>query len=325
MSRIPEPMTPPEPSPRQRSHGGHPSFFLPLLLIAVGVLLLLSNLGYLPWSAWDTLWRLWPVALIALGLDVLIGRRSALGALFSGVLVLVLVGVIVGVVVSVQELPQAGQTYVEYPLGTATRAEVSLEWGSQASQLRAMNDAARLIAADAGDQGHLQLEAHTEGDRAIVALKVEPGWWPLRLFRAQPPTPERVNVSLNAGIPLDLRISASSGATDLDLSQLQLSQLRVDAGSGAMNLMLPETTSGLLRARIEGGSGHLTINLPAGLGARLRVARGSGSLQVDQRLRMIQGSQDDREVYESAGFESADQRLQLEIEQSSGAITIRSS
>lgn len=325
MSRMPESMIPPEPPLRRRPHGGHPSFFLPLLLIAVGVLLLLSNLGYLPWSAWDTIWRLWPVVLIALGLDVLIGRRSALGALFSGLLVLVLVGVIVGVVVSVQELPQAGQAHVEYPLGTITRAEVTLEWSSQAGQLRAMRDTDRLIEADAGNEGHLQLEARTEGERAVVGLKVQPGWWPFRLFQSQQPTPERVNVALNANIPLDLRIIASSGATDLDLSQLRLSQLRVDASSGAMTLTLPATTSGLLRAGIEAGSGHMTINLPAGLGARISVERGSGSFQVDPSLRMILSGEDDREVYETANFEGADQRLQLEIEQSSGAITLRPS
>jgi len=325
MSRIPEPMAPQEPPtpPRYRSHRGQSSFFLPLLLIAVGVLLLLSNLGYLPWSAWDTLWRLWPVVLIALGLDVLIGRRSALGALFSGLLVLVLVGVVVGVVVSVQELPQGGQAHVEYPLGEVSRAEVSLEWGSQPGQLRAMRDTAKLIEADAGPQGRLQLQAHTEDERAIVTLDVESGWWPLRLFRAQEPTPERVSVALNAGIPLDLRIVGSSGTTDLDLSQLRLSQLRVDASSGAMNLSLPETTSGLLRARIEGGSGQITINLPASLGARISVERGSGSFQVDERLRMLRSGEDDREVYETANFESADQRLQLEIKQRSGAITVR--
>src|ERR671937_25958 len=34
----------------------------PLLLIAVGSLLLLQNLGLLPWSLWGQIWRLWPAA-----------------------------------------------------------------------------------------------------------------------------------------------------------------------------------------------------------------------------------------------------------------------
>ena len=43
-------------------------------LLALGVVLLLSNLGVWPWGISESLWRLWPVLLIALGLDLIVGR-----------------------------------------------------------------------------------------------------------------------------------------------------------------------------------------------------------------------------------------------------------
>lgn len=79
---------PPGRPDRPAHHGG---FVGPTILIGLGVLLLLSNLGMLQWSVWDTAWRLWPILLIAAGLDVLIGRRSALGSLFSALIVLALI------------------------------------------------------------------------------------------------------------------------------------------------------------------------------------------------------------------------------------------
>jgi len=54
-----------------------------------------TNLGWLDWSIWTTLLRIWPVFLIALGIDLLVGRRSALGALVAALLIVaVLAGAI---------------------------------------------------------------------------------------------------------------------------------------------------------------------------------------------------------------------------------------
>lgn len=44
-----------------------------LVLILLGVLLLLQNLGLF---SWDSLWRFWPVALIAAGLSLLFPQQD---------------------------------------------------------------------------------------------------------------------------------------------------------------------------------------------------------------------------------------------------------
>jgi len=43
------------------------SVFAPIIMIAVGFALLLSNLGYLKFAS---VWRLWPIVLIAMGLNI---------------------------------------------------------------------------------------------------------------------------------------------------------------------------------------------------------------------------------------------------------------
>jgi hypothetical protein len=75
------------------------------VLIGVGVALLLSNLGYLDWSAWTVLWRLWPLLLVALGIELLIGRRSVVGTIISGVLILALVAGAIALAVFAQNIP----------------------------------------------------------------------------------------------------------------------------------------------------------------------------------------------------------------------------
>jgi hypothetical protein len=51
-----------------------------LLLIGVGLALLLNNLGIITVD-WSSVWRFWPLLLILVGLEVMLGHRSFLGSL----------------------------------------------------------------------------------------------------------------------------------------------------------------------------------------------------------------------------------------------------
>jgi hypothetical protein len=70
------PETPQSQPPRRR----HFSIFWPLLLIALGAFLFLNNVGAVPGSGWDIALRLWPLILIAWGLDGLLRRQGLVWA-----------------------------------------------------------------------------------------------------------------------------------------------------------------------------------------------------------------------------------------------------
>src|SRR5512133_1938193 len=71
----------------EKKRGG---LFFPLLLLSAGVLLLMSNFGYLPGGFWGVVQMYWPVLLIGAGLDGLIRGNgitaSLLVAGFGGIL-----------------------------------------------------------------------------------------------------------------------------------------------------------------------------------------------------------------------------------------------
>ena len=51
------------------------------------------------------MWRFWPVILIALGVDVLIGRRSTLGAIISAAVFILLAGGILLLTLLAPQIP----------------------------------------------------------------------------------------------------------------------------------------------------------------------------------------------------------------------------
>src|SRR5512135_1019645 len=85
---------------------GYRSLFWPMILIGVGVVWLLGNLGILPANSLYLLANLWPLLLIGIGADLIFARRLPLVGAIIG-LVLVAVVVVVLLIGPSLNLPQA--------------------------------------------------------------------------------------------------------------------------------------------------------------------------------------------------------------------------
>src|SRR5919199_1404794 len=106
---------------REPRHG----FFWPMVLIGLGILFLLGNLGSLSWGAWEAIFRLWPILLVGGGLEILIGRRSPAASLAVALVTVVLM--VAGAwLLSTSTIGSYGFTTktITQPLGHARQANV---------------------------------------------------------------------------------------------------------------------------------------------------------------------------------------------------------
>ncbi len=308
-----------------------PSFFWPIVLIASGVILLLSNLGYLPTPSWNLLWRLWPVLLIALGVDTLIGRRSMLGAILSGLLILLLIGSALLLVFfarnipALAELARAPELHTEtiaYPLDDLEQATVRINWPSLDGSLSALDDSEELIAGDVAAYGEIIFDVDVTDDRATVRLDSVSASGPVFHLEAFDTPPEsQWEIRLSPDVALDLILDTGSGRCTFDLRELRIGDLTLNAGSGDVELLLP--TAGGLTGSIDGGSGDLDITLPPDVGLRIELDSGSGSFRPDERFVLVEGQPDDNGVWETENYGAAETNIRLKVDQGSGAIRIR--
>ena len=66
---------------RERRRGVHRSgLFWPLLLIAIGVIFLLNNLGWMTGDLWENILLFWPLLLVLMGIDGFLRREGLVGA-----------------------------------------------------------------------------------------------------------------------------------------------------------------------------------------------------------------------------------------------------
>ena len=311
--------------PRRRSR----SFFWPIMLISLGVLLLLSNLGIVPWTTWNLIWRFWPLVLVAVGIDVLLGKRSAFGAIISAFLVLVLIGTVAGTVYFADQLPILARytqetpwktEHIESALEDYQSAEVLIDWSSPAGYLGALSGSANLIEGDLTFQGDLYFDVKSSGTRVDVILDTRLVQnWGLAPFQSSPGA--KWEIFLTKEIPLDLSLDSGSGSCEFDLSELTLEELILDSGSGSINLTLPAEQSFLMK--MDSGSGSVRIDIPTDTGFRVELDSGSGSFNPGNGFELVSGERRSDGVWESKNYDSAKYQIEMEIDQGSGSITFR--
>jgi len=304
-----------------------------MVLIMGGGLLLLQNLGYISGLSWETVWRLWPLLLVALGLDTLFARRSALGAVLSALLIFALLGGAIYVVSHASRFPWVSQwveesgwksEQISFPLDGAERAHVAIDWASVRLGLEALEDSPNLIEGTVVYRGRLNFDA-SGGRRATVVLDTSSmgmGWSPASWTEAPAleGTERRWVLGLSPQVPIDLELDGGSGRAELDLRELELDQFKLDAASGAVDLYLPY---GAYEAQIEGGSGSLDLWLPPNASVQLVVDDGSGALRVEGRLRLVDGKRDGDSVWETDNLRQAESVLRIRLDVASGAVRIR--
>ncbi|MCJ7717003.1 MAG: DUF5668 domain-containing protein [Anaerolineales bacterium] len=314
-----------KPVQRRRSR----SFFWPIILISVGVLLLLSNLGIVPWTTWNLLWRFWPLILVAVGIDVLIGQRSAVGSVISAFLILALIATAAGVVFFAEQLPFLAEYVQETPWQTAhveqaledfESASILIDWTSQPGSIQALKKSENLIEGDLTYQGELIFDVQSQNSKADIRLDT-------RLIENWGFTPFQNNtnaewdISLTPEILLDLVLDTGSGSCEFDLSELTLEELYLDSGSGSISLSLPEDQS--FSFTMDSGSGSVKIDIPTGTGIRVELDSGSGSFNPGGNFELVSGEQNGDGVWETKNYENSRFQIEMGIDQGSGSITFR--
>ena len=288
----------------------------PLVLIGAGIIALLINLGYLDSSIWGALFRIWPVFLIAAGLDLLIGRRSAFGSL----LVLALILVVFAGGIWLAWRPPSGAAVsgeeIIQPLQGAREAEILISRAAGALEIGPLSSAKNLVEGTLSyRRGETAIQdASVRGGTAVYSLRntgnlVGPVWgaggdqwlWSL---------------GLNDNIPMTLEVNSAAGKADLDLEALRLDRLQVSLAVGQAIIVLPR--DGSLDADIHGAIGQVVIVIPESQEARIEFNTALVDRDLPKRFQRHDG------IYTTPGYDGAESRIDVEVGLIIGSVEVRS-
>jgi hypothetical protein len=307
-----------------------------LFFIVFGVALLGERQGWITPELIDRAWQLWPVLLIGIGVSILFSGRPL--AEIGGLVISATLGLMAASFVS------GGGGF---PLGgcggdDASATPFARQAGELSGEARVEIDfnCGELIVGTGGGSAWT-LEGRSE-DGVVPTVEQEPGR--LRLESAEgrgvfgiaegrsswlltlPTDPTlSVDVGLNAGsgtIDLggarlgDVEAQANAGSLRVDLRDaVAIGSLDVSVNAGSAVVWLPELA---LQGEISANAGSATICAPEGVGLRLVV----GSNPISSNDYGSQGLVQVGDAWETAGFASADVRINLVTEANAGSLSL---
>jgi len=227
---------------RRRRQG---SLVFPLLLVFLGLMFLLINLGVVDRSIWSGIIRFWPVLLILMGIDTLL-RRSSASAAFGTVLstvVLIAAGITLFHLFAPESWISETQSF-SHSLDGAAAAEVVLSCRDCSMEVTAGSSSSTLISGQLTLRRDEKLTESVRLDNETIHYQLESEYWLPFL-----PSAKRGillwEAGLNESIPLTLSLQ-TGGAVDLDLTNLEVPSVDISAGDERCQITLSQASSATL-------------------------------------------------------------------------------
>jgi hypothetical protein len=262
-----------------------------LSMIALGVVLLACTTGFLPWAIWISIFSLWPLLLVSIGIDIIgsATHNEALRVLGS---VVFIGGLLYGAFV----MP-AGTWGLPFASGSAEAFSVSkshdpavlqgsarVQAGAEQLSVKAGSDLAAisgrapvgaapgLSTVVAGSTGVVEV---THPNRTIAWLG-----GPMR---------EQLDLTLDKAVKWTaLDVSAGATRADIDLTDLEVEDLSVQTGASDVVVTLGEKASEA-KARISAGAASIKVRVPKSAKVTLHLSGALTSSSVPSDFTRVSG------------------------------------
>jgi hypothetical protein len=296
------------------------------------------------------LFRLWPLLLIVIGLDLLFGRKSpVVGAVIGiGAVLLVIVLMLIGPSIGLTgPALEAKLDQFAEPVEDATSASVRLDLSVATTTITPLADTSELFTAEVSHLGELDYDAEGQTEKHITLreenYEVRDGSAFLARILGDDGENLYWNIGLNPDIPLQLDINSGLGQGNFDLSDMQLTGLSINGGIGQINVQLPSVDSSYdvdinngagelnveiaedaaLNLNIKGGVGNVTVDVPENVAVRIEGNNGIGNIDVPSGFQRLSDEDSEQGVWESLNFNEAARQIVITYEGGVGNMTVR--
>ena len=301
-----------------------------ILILTLGIVLLLNTTGLVGWGIWLPLFRLWPLILIAIGLNIILTPRFPI---ISAIVVALIFAAGLGAAyLSSWEIPGDGNRSRQYGISSnqSELLELDINFGAGSLVVDSIvsPDENEVIMADFNNLGARVDKKVIENGTGIILSVDAPGvrleddgdGWKYEidlfgLFRTLGNLRWDVGVSPEiAEIILDIE----GGAADIDLrlTDLNVKTLDIDIGAADIDIDLP-SDAGHTQVYIDAGAADIDIAVPDGVAALINSDSALSSLDVDTSRFPETG-----EVWQSPDYDTAQNRVEINIDTGASSVSI---
>lgn len=276
-----------------------------IVVITIGALLLLRNLGLLNFSIWESLRTYWPVIIILLGISLIIKAKGFVSLLIIGTILIL--GASFFDSTDIGATRSSAQTI---ELDNIEEVNLNLEYGAGDLAISSGNTG-KLLRNDfkTTDQEDPKIEFSKSQDSATISLvkfDQEFSFWrnPVSEWDIKLSKLPRYNIELNYG----------ATNADIDLSELKVDSLDIE--SGATNTRI-RFSNYPISVDLSTGASSIELEFPKDSGVKMMIDGGVISVNFAD-------FEKNGNTYTSANYDpKGDNNLILDIEAGASSITSR--
>jgi hypothetical protein len=121
---------------------------------------------------------------------------------------------------------------------------------------------------------------------------------------------------LNPTVSSDITAHSDGGNIALDLTGMTVTHVSADTGGGNIALVLPDGAVDL-DVTAETGAGNVNVTIPNGVAARIHATTGLGKVTMDPQFGLTAA-----DTYESSGFDSAANKVEITLHSGAGSVSV---
>ncbi len=298
--------------------------FWGLLFIGLGLLILINNFSTI-FMDWSTIWKLWPLVVILLGISLLIKHKYGKGFIAG------LAAVILALAIFASFKTATHVIHNDFEVVFGNEGDYEFEITEYSEKFDSTLKYATLNF-DAG-AGSFNIEettdnlfdAKTEGRKDNFYLKRFDSDSSTKIDFVMQSTRFRIGVDnyknkvdmkLNPLLVWDLTFDAGAASMDFDLSDFKTNNIEVDMGAASLNLTLgdkyPETN-----VSIDAGASDIDIWIPENSGCKINTDGALSSKNFDDFEKINSGH------YVTNNFDEAENKIYIEVDSGVSSITVK--
>jgi hypothetical protein len=303
--------------------------FWALILIAIGLLILFSNFGWLNFH-WYTIWRLWPLFLIFWGIAILPVREVV------KILLVVITLAITFLFFNQLREPQwcfsfhddawawsdkdwdesdasgtgkYSEQMLSLPLDTMIPKAV-LKMDAAAGTFRIQGETEDLVQfRKEGDIGNYSMTTNTEDGKRVVRLALEDHPKMRRMKK------NTVRLQLNSRTVWDLDFDIGAASVDMDLSNYLIDTVKIEAGAASIELKVG-TLNPQVYIQYHAGAASLEVRIPRESACEIRSESFLVSRDFEGFSRKKEG------VYHTENFPEGKNKIFIRIESAVSSLKV---
>ncbi len=287
-----------------------------LILIGIGILFLLRNMGIIHWWTIGSLFRFWPLILVVVGINIIFRSHP----LVTTITWVAFFAIVVGFAIAnpaqppwnnVVKINPSETTDISIPMETTLEeAEFKLNTGAMKLKMEA-GDQALLAVENFPFEPEIKLDDSNNGRRKEISISTSS----INIVGPNDEYRESL-IQLNKNVLWDIEAKLGAAASEMDLRELDFESVRMEVGAGDFRLLLPQTEIDS-QVNINAGASQVVLELPKDVNARIEAKNVLSQTSIDGRYWDQQG-----DVYYSRDYDDSMPVVEIDVTMGVGRIEV---